>query len=236
MLRVLLESRARHQRRLGGAALSVATHLAVLGAVGVGTMRQVDRSLDRPKAQIITFHLPPRPAPATDRASTVRERPSPWTESPMLPRIAISNVAPTSLPAISLGVVPPASDPAFGPGSAAPGNGPPRGILDGGGDDTAAPWTGRELMMRLLATSKPRYPESLRSAGVDGQVLIRFVVDTAGRIEPSSVQVLSATHPLFVQAVRAALVGFRFRPAEVAGRRVEATAEMPFEFSISRTR
>ena len=153
----------------------------------------------------------------------------------MLPRIAISNLAPKSLPAIPLGAEAPPMEPAFGPGSATAGTGRPLGILDGAGEDQAAPWTGRELMMRLVATSKPRYPESLRNAGIEGQVLIRFVVDTAGRIEPSSVQVLSATHPLFARAVTAALGGFRFRPAEAAGRRVEATAEMPFEFSISRT-
>jgi len=158
-------------------------------------------------------------------------------ESPVLPRIAISNLAPKSLPPISLGIAAPPNDLAFGATSAAAGSGSPLGILDGAGsEEVEAPWTGHELMMRLMATSKPRYPESLRSAGVEGQVLIRFVVDTAGRIEPSSVQVLSATHPLFVQAVKAALGGFRFRPAQAAGHRVEATAEMPFEFSISRTR
>jgi periplasmic protein TonB len=236
MLGVLLESRARRQRRFGGAALSVAAHLTIVGAVAAGTMRHVGRSPDRPKAVIISFHLPPRPIP-TDRSPTARGRPSPWMESPILPRIAISNLAPKSLPPISFGVAAPPNDLAFGAASPASGSGSPLGILDGAtGDEMEPPWTGRELMMRLLATSKPRYPESLRGAGVEGKVLIRFVVDTAGRIEPSSVQVLSATHPLFVQAVKAALGGFRFRPAEVAGRRVEATAEMPFEFSISRAR
>jgi protein TonB len=153
----------------------------------------------------------------------------------MFPRIAISNLAPKSLPSISVDAGPIPSDVVFGSGSASTGG--PLGILaGGGGGDSAAPWTGRELLMRIVRTSAPRYPEPLRQAGVDGRVLIRFVVDTMGRIEPSSVQVLASTHALFTRAVLDALGGFSFRPAEAGGRRVEAAAEMPFEFSISRTR
>jgi hypothetical protein len=52
----------------------------------------------------------------------------------------------------------------------------------------------------------------------------------------ASVQVLSSTHDAFTAAVREALPRFRFKPAEVGGRRVAALAEMPFEFRISRDR
>jgi TonB family protein len=63
-------------------------------------------------------------------------------------------------------------------------------------------------------------------------VLVRFVVDTVGRIDMTSVQVLQSTHDLFTRAVRDALESFRFRPAEARGHRVRAMAEMPFEFQI----
>jgi TonB family protein len=63
-------------------------------------------------------------------------------------------------------------------------------------------------------------------------VVIRFVVDTAGKIDLNSVQVLQSTHDLFTRSVRDILGNFRFRPAESKGVHVRAMAEMPFEFQI----
>lgn len=237
MLGTLIESRARRQPRAGGAALSVAAHLAIAGAVGALSMHRVGGPLVRPKPDVIHFHLDPRPAPAVRQAtSATGSRASSWVAAPLMPRLVMSNLVPNVLPPITLAAAPPPADVAFAPTSGNAGDGGPRGIIDGAGGDASAPWTGRELLMRLAATSTPHYPETLRQSGVEGSVLVRFVVDTAGRIEPSSVRVLASTHPLFTRAVLDALGGFRFRPAEGGGRKVEAEAEMPFEFSLSRTR
>ena len=88
--------------------------------------------------------------------------------------------------------------------------------------------------MRIVSSAKPRYPESLRQAGISGRVVIRFVVDTLGSIDMTSVQVLESTHDGFARAVRDVLPRFRFKPSEVGGRRVRSLAEMPFEFTVSR--
>ena len=80
----------------------------------------------------------------------------------------------------------------------------------------------------------PRYPEALRAAGTEGQVLVRFVVDTAGRVEAGSVRVLRADDPQFAEAVRAVLPSFRFTPAEAGGRRVRQLVEAPFAFTVRR--
>jgi protein TonB len=108
----------------------------------------------------------------------------------------------------------------------------PRSIVDGDGASDDTDWRGNELLMRTITSATPRYPESLRQAGLNGRVVIRFVVDTVGRIDMNSVQVLESTHDLFTRSVRDALGGFRFKPAEVRGRHVRAMAEMPFEFQI----
>ncbi|MGH7616301.1 MAG: energy transducer TonB family protein, partial [Gemmatimonadaceae bacterium] len=63
---------------------------------------------------------------------------------------------------------------------------------------------------------------------------VQFRVDTLGLVDPASIMILSTTHDLFSRAVREALGGFRFRPAEVNGRKVVALAEMPFQFAIRR--
>ena len=105
---------------------------------------------------------------------------------------------------------------------------------DGAGDSSEPTWTGNELLMHIARRVTPRYPEPLRAAGIDGRVLVRFTVDTMGRIDPRSVEVLESTNDLFTHAVRAALVGFRFTPSMWRGRRVRAAAEMPFQFVLNR--
>jgi len=80
----------------------------------------------------------------------------------------------------------------------------------------------------------PRYPVALREQGVGGEAIMAFVVDTAGGADPSTVRVLHATHPEFVDAARTVLPQMRFVPAQLAdGTRVRAFVRMPFRFSVS---
>lgn len=80
----------------------------------------------------------------------------------------------------------------------------------------------------------PRYPDILRSGGVEGQVLAQFVVDTTGRIEIPSFRVLRSDHAMFEQAVRQALPNMRFLPAEVGGRKVKQLVQQPFVFALQK--
>ena len=234
MLGVLLESKAVHQRRDGGAAMSIATHLAIVGLVAVVTAKtpaQRDKEptvIYRIPAPVIRQPTAPRPvAPSSPHTSG-------WTSAPVLP--VITTIPPT-LPPIEFGAP---SDPTptevmFGDGR--PGVGRLGGIDPGDGDRNgggSADWSGTETMMRLVVSAKPRYPERLRVAGVNGRVRIRFVVDTTGRVEPTSVQIVESTHELFTNAVREILPVLRFKPSEANGKRVKSLAEMPFEFQITR--
>lgn len=80
----------------------------------------------------------------------------------------------------------------------------------------------------------PRYPELLRSAGVQGQVTMQFVVDTLGVADRNSFTILEASHPLFAVAVREALGRQRFAPAEAGGRPVKQLVVQTFVFNIHR--
>ena len=86
--------------------------------------------------------------------------------------------------------------------------------------------------MALRVRAEPAYPAVLRRSGVEGAVRIRFVVDTLGRVELSSVDVRATTNEAFTEAVRAVLPKLRFTPAEVGRRRVRQLVEMPFIFSL----
>ena len=78
----------------------------------------------------------------------------------------------------------------------------------------------------------PKYPESLRSTKVEGEVLAQFVVDIAGCVDMGTFKVLRETHPLFTDAVKKALPLMRFTPAEVGGKKVRQLVQMPFQFSL----
>src|SRR3990170_149518 len=47
----------------------------------------------------------------------------------------------------------------------------------------------------------PEYPDSLRNARVEGDVLVQFVVDTSGLVDSGSVRVLHSTHGMFTEVV-----------------------------------
>jgi protein TonB len=83
-------------------------------------------------------------------------------------------------------------------------------------------------------STAPRYPEILKSAGVEGEVLAQFVVDTTGRAENGSFKVLKTSHELFALAVKNALPGMRFLPAEVGGKKVKQLVQQPFVFAIQK--
>jgi TonB family protein len=79
----------------------------------------------------------------------------------------------------------------------------------------------------------PRYPDVLRQAGVQGEVLAQFIVGPDGRADVESFKVLKSTHDLFTKSVRAALPQMRFEPAIVGGRAVRQLVQQPFSFSIT---
>jgi protein TonB len=81
---------------------------------------------------------------------------------------------------------------------------------------------------------RPPYPDMLRSADVEGEVLAQFIVDADGRVEMSSFKVLKSSHDLFTNAVRSVLPSYRFFPAEVGGRKVRQLIQMPFVFSLNK--
>jgi TonB family protein len=82
----------------------------------------------------------------------------------------------------------------------------------------------------------PRYPEILRQAGVEGEVLVSFVVDEGGTADPSTFKVIRSTHELFATAVRQALSQMRFVAAEVGGKKVKQLVQQPFSFTLPGTK
>jgi TonB family protein len=80
----------------------------------------------------------------------------------------------------------------------------------------------------------PRYPDELRKARIEGEVLAQFVVNPDGTVDMSTLKVLKASDPAFVGAVRSMLPSWRWEAAEVSGRKVRQLIQMPFQFSLAK--
>jgi periplasmic protein TonB len=86
----------------------------------------------------------------------------------------------------------------------------------------------------LPGNPQPIYPSQLRAAGIEGSVLARFVVDTLGRVEAGSIDVVSSTHNAFTESVRDALRHSRFTPARYGRWNVRQLVEQRFSFALER--
>ena len=85
---------------------------------------------------------------------------------------------------------------------------------------------------QLLSSPPLRYPEMLKQAGLEGDVVLDFVIDTTGHVEPRSIQVVSSLHPLFEAAARDVILGSVYRPAQARGVPVRARVQQPLSFTI----
>jgi len=79
------------------------------------------------------------------------------------------------------------------------------------------------------------YPPLLRDAGITGQAMIKFVVGADGKVDPSSVSVVSTTHDAFGEASTKIGEKLKFKPAKVGGRSVAVLVTMPITWTLERT-
>jgi len=108
-----------------------------------------------------------------------------------------------------------------------------RPAVDLGSDSVYSILTVEQSATRVTGSAAPVYPPTLLASGVEGSVTVRFVVDTAGRADPATIEVLASSHSDFTQSVRDALAGMRFNPGSVRGHVVRQLVEQGFEFHIA---
>jgi len=89
------------------------------------------------------------------------------------------------------------------------------------------------MVERYEASAAPVYPPKLSALGKEGRVQATFVVDTTGRVDVASVQVLASDDPEFSESVLTALGEMRFHPATRGGRAVRQLVEQRFNFRIA---
>lgn len=80
----------------------------------------------------------------------------------------------------------------------------------------------------------PRYPGMLERAGVEGRLLVRFVVDSTGKVDPKQMEFPSTAERGFVESIKYALMHSRYFPAELGGVRVRQLVQQEFVFLLQR--
>jgi TonB family protein len=83
-----------------------------------------------------------------------------------------------------------------------------------------------------VSSEMPPYPESMRKAGIEDEVLVAFTVDTAGYAGLSTVRLLQGRHREFFDAVINMLPAMKFNPAAVEGHKYEDMVAIPFVFRL----
>lgn len=78
------------------------------------------------------------------------------------------------------------------------------------------------------------YPRMLQDAGIGGQVVVQFVITSEGRVDPSTVRVIDASHEQFASATKQAVERFRFRAGRYQGRPVPVLIQLPVTWQVDR--
>jgi len=84
----------------------------------------------------------------------------------------------------------------------------------------------------IISSPPLQYPDILRQAGVEGDVLIEAIIDTTGKAEPGSVRVLHSTHPAFDKEAMDVVSKSLYRPGRMGGVPVRVLVNVPVTFSI----
>ncbi|HEX8209265.1 MAG TPA: TonB family protein [Longimicrobium sp.] len=74
------------------------------------------------------------------------------------------------------------------------------------------------------------YPPLLRDAGVGGTVQLSFRVNEDGRVDPTTIEVVSSDNEQFSEAAKKVVERMRFRPAKVNDRPVKVLVQLPITF------
>jgi hypothetical protein len=76
------------------------------------------------------------------------------------------------------------------------------------------------------------YPDLLRTANVDGRVILDVGVDSTGRFDRRHTHIVAETHTMFSNAVRIGLDSMRWRPAVRNGQSVASVRRDTIDFVL----
>jgi len=239
MFNNLLESKPKKEKRGGGTVASIVLH-SVLIALAIYATANAAIQNEKPRQEKIDFVETPKDEPPPPKDEPPPPPPPDIVAAPPPPKGFQVLTAPVEIPDVipDIDLTKKVTDENDFSGKGVAG-GVAKGVEGGKAPviQTDQPYFEFQVEKPVVTapgSTQPRYPDMLRQAGVEGEVLAQFVVDTTGRVEGGSLKILKSSHDLFVQSVRNALPNMKFIPAEVGGRKVKQLVQQPFTFSITK--
>ena len=237
MFNQLLESKPKKQKLAGGTLFSIVMHGGLIAAA-VAATAGAGIADDKTKAEKIQFvemkkEPPPKPKepPPPPPKEVVMKAPPPKGFQVLRAPVEI----PIKIPDIDLSKK--VTDEADFSGKGVKG-GIAKGVEGGTAivdpNQTYFEFQVEKPVSQIPGTGTPRYPDALRSSGVEGEVQAQFVVNEEGKADVGTFKVLKATNDLFASAVRSALPNMRFYAAEVGGKKVKQLVQQSFQFKLDR--
>jgi periplasmic protein TonB len=232
MLDQLLETKQATQRTPIGTCVSVVLHVLVIGAAIQLTQRAAS-AYDKPEPVVVRIPLKQAdPTPVVKKPVDAVAHIASALGSQVIRRVVD---IPVDIPSVDVNATPTNLPDWTGTGvSGGTGTGTAGAPVATTSGEAFTAHDVEKVAAALPGSPSPAYPEMLKSAGVEGEAMVQFVVDTLGRAEPASFKVLQASHDAFGQAVRAALPRMRFLPAEIGGRKVRMLVQQTFAFALER--
>jgi len=235
MFENLIETKPKKAKTGKQLLLSVVVHAIAIGAAVYGTL-EAKEAIEKPKAEKVEFvemkkEEPPPPENKPEPPPEVVAAPPPPKGFQVL-------TAPIKIPDVlpEIDLTKKVTDEADFTGKGVAG-GIAKGVVGGTApvaDQTYFEFQVEKQVAQIPGSINLRYPDMLRSANVEGEVLAQFVVDTTGRVEANSIKILKSSHDLFTNAVQQALRAARYYPAEIGGRKVKQLVQQPFNFTLTR--
>lgn len=99
-----------------------------------------------------------------------------------------------------------------------------------GGSTEAGRSADHDSAPRLLSSHFPEYPRKLRAAGIEGRVVVRFIVEPDGSVSDPAVQ--GSPPPELAALTLDAIRKWKFAPATKNGRPIRARIQQPFLFQM----
>lgn len=234
----LIESQAKAQTRSGGTVFSFVFHVVLIAAAVQGTL-SAGQEKEKVKAEKVEFVQVKKDEPPPPKEEVVQPPPDVVAAPPPPKGFQILSAPikiPDVIPEIDLSKDATREEDFTGKGAV---GGTARGVAGGVAQPLNSDVPLFDFQVEKPAAANPSntppsYPNQLRAANIEGQVVAKFVVDTTGRADMRTFEIIKSDHELFTNAVRNSLPNMRFFPAEVGGRKVKQLVQMPFLFSLTK--
>lgn len=223
-------------RYVSAGSVSTAVHAVIIAGLAVATVQARPRAVQFVDTTLVFISPTARPEPpkAAEEQQAQRQLVIAGAALRGFQTVAAFSEIPTSIPPVDLAE-------RFDPRDYS-GVGVEGGVADGVPVDPALVTTTEFVYAANITEEPPElreapdlvYPPLLRQGGVEGTVMLEFVVNAEGRVEVNTVNVVSCSHPGFqmpaVDLARRAV----FRPGRVGGRAVRVLVRMPVTFALAR--